>query len=46
MMLWVEPFMWAMCRVLAYALQLIGLGGLLVFAAHGLMRIIDWLSEV
>lgn len=46
MMLWVEPFMWAMCRVLAYALQLIGLGGLLVFAAHGFMKIIDRILEV
>lgn len=46
MMQWVEPFMWALCRVLAYVLQLVGLLGLMGFALIGLVNITDKLSEV
>lgn len=36
MLLWVEPFMWALCRFLGNAMTTIGLTGLLAFAGHGL----------
>ena len=32
MLLWVEPFMWAVCNALAYAMQFIGFFGLATIA--------------
>lgn len=36
MLKWVEPFMWGLCRVLAFVLQLVGVIGILVFILIGL----------
>jgi len=46
MLLWVEPFMWALCRFLGNAMTTIGLVGLLVFLGHGLMWLTDKILEM
>ena len=46
MMLWVEPMMWALCRMLAFTMQLVGLLGLMGYALIGLMYITDKILEV
>ena len=33
---WVAPFMWMMCRVIAFVLQFIGFTGILVFSLIGI----------
>lgn len=38
---WVEPFMWWLCRALAFALQFIGLSGLIVLLLVWLWSLIE-----
>ena len=41
MFLWVAPVMWAITRVLAFAMQLVGVAGLLTFFSVATWRFIE-----
>ena len=45
MLLWVEPFMWGLCRVIAFVFQFTGVSGLLVCAGKALITITDRICE-
>lgn len=45
MLLWVEPMMWTLCRILADAMTAAGLTGLLYFAGRGLVWLTDKIIE-
>lgn len=45
MMLWVEPFMWGLCRAIAFAFQLVGFTGLMVSAFVALIILTEKLCE-
>lgn len=46
MLRWVEPFIWGVCRVLAFVLQLAGLTGVLVFILIGLWALAGHINEM
>lgn len=45
MMHWVEPMMWALCRLLANVMTFVGLIGLLFCAGRGLIWFTDKVLE-
>lgn len=45
MLLWVEPMMWALCRILGTTMTAVGLIGLLFFTGHGLIRATEYLID-
>ena len=45
MLLWVEPFMWGLCRFLAFAFQLVGFTGLFVSAIIALIIFSEKICE-
>lgn len=45
MMLWFEPFMWTLCRALAFVFQLIGVTGLTAFVMVAACAAVERLAE-
>ena len=46
MLKWVEPFMWGVCRVLAFILQLVGCAGIMLFVLIGLWALTDYINQM
>ena len=46
MLKWVIPFMWGVCRVLAFVLQLVGCIGILLFILIGVWTLAGHIDQM
>lgn len=46
MLKWVEPFIWWLCRALAFVLQLIGCTGILFFILVGVWVLAERINQM
>jgi hypothetical protein len=46
MLKWVEPFIWGVCRVLAFILQLAGCTGVLLFILIGIWALAGRIDQM